>query len=175
MTRPVSRTIGVADAEGKPLGGALVALVWLYAAGNPEDPNRVFRSAFSVYANIGLAASTSDAEGKATIYGLPDTECSFWASRAGFADGICLPSCSDSRITLTRGATVAGRVVTDTGEAIEGVEVAVCQLDMYRSLTGPNSRRRHCRNRRQNPPRTARTCKALSFPDFLISPIAKSM
>lgn len=138
MTKPLERTITVVDAAGQPLPDVRL---WLYAAGNRESAIPHLREQFSVYFDADLAGASTDPDGVARIGNLPDASCSFRASREGYADGIACRNCS--RLTLLRGATVAGRAITEDGVPLGGIEISASTSGMwhfFKTLTDADGR-----------------------------------
>ena len=110
VTKATSGTLTVIDNEGNPLEGAHV---WLSYAGDRESAHPLFQHHFGISTDVGLISAFTDVEGKVTFDNLPDTQCSFRASKPGYAES-WTPK-RDGTIVLTKGATVSGRVVTTSG------------------------------------------------------------
>ncbi|MCC6487309.1 MAG: sigma-70 family RNA polymerase sigma factor [Candidatus Hydrogenedentes bacterium] len=114
VTKKTSGTITVVDHEKKPLEGAHV---WLCAAGDNESAHPLFRHAFGTNTtDVGLISAFTGEDGKVSFENLPDTRCSFYAAKPGYA-----PSWSplrDRTMVLTKGATVSGRVLTAGGAPV---------------------------------------------------------
>lgn len=118
LTAPRSRSILVTDHDGSPLPGARV---WLYHAGDRSSANPVFRDSVSLPTDIGVLGAVADANGMALITNLPDTGCSFRATLDGYAQELAFSG--QNHIRLSPGGSVAGWVLTESGEPVSGAVV----------------------------------------------------
>ncbi|MCC6695376.1 MAG: sigma-70 family RNA polymerase sigma factor [Candidatus Hydrogenedentes bacterium] len=140
VTKGTTGTITVVDREKKPLEGAHV---WLCAAGDNESAHPLFRHAFNTNTtDVGLISAFTNMDGKATFENLPDTRCSFYAAKPGYA-----PSWSpirDCTMVLTKGASVSGRVLTASGVPVPDALVR-CNAEWMHSprLTRTDSQGRY--------------------------------
>ncbi|MCC6355588.1 MAG: carboxypeptidase regulatory-like domain-containing protein [Verrucomicrobiae bacterium] len=118
LTRPAARTIRVTDRDGGPIEGASVRLS---RCGDSDSPDPAFRTPLHFTEDIGVAGALTDANGVARIENLPDTDCSFSASKAGFSSswsGCGAGKVKDIKITLHRAGRVAGTVVDPLGRPV---------------------------------------------------------
>jgi protocatechuate 3,4-dioxygenase beta subunit len=122
LTQPVSQSFAVADKEGKPVAGATV---WLRYAGNRGSKQPAFREPFLLPEDIGIGRAVSDANGKATLADLPDTDRSVAASKPGFEDSLSCSTPQDGvpQFTLQPAASLEGRVVDPLGAPVAGAKV----------------------------------------------------
>lgn len=118
LTRPQTRTIRVTDRDGKPIEGASARLA---RCGDLDSPEPAFRTPLHFTEDIGVAGALTDANGIARIENLPNTDCSFSASKAGFSSS--WSHCragkkTDVKITLHRAGEVMGSVVDPLGRPV---------------------------------------------------------
>jgi hypothetical protein len=124
LTAPVSKAYEVVDKSGNPIAGAVV---WLRYAAKQENKAPAFRESLSLPHDIGLSSAMTDANGRATLHNLPNTECSVAVSKAGFEDEGALsrvtPPDGVPRFTPQRASTLEGRVTDPLGAPVVGARV----------------------------------------------------
>ena len=122
LTKPVSQSYEVVDKEGKPVAGATV---WLRYADRQENRQPVFHESFLLPTDIGIERAVTDANGRATLADLPDTNRSVAASKPGFEDSLSCTTPRDGapRFTLQPAASLEGRVLDPLGAPVAGAKV----------------------------------------------------
>ncbi|MCP4455309.1 MAG: carboxypeptidase regulatory-like domain-containing protein, partial [Planctomycetes bacterium] len=118
LTEPVTRAVQVMDINDTPIVGAWV---WPYSFGDRESPDPVFRDYLFLSTDLGLVGGKTDQEGWAVITHLPDTNLSYHATLAGYADGLTFHAGHPIRLNL--GGTVKGRIESAQGQGIQGAMV----------------------------------------------------
>jgi uncharacterized GH25 family protein len=112
-----SYPIAVADAEGKPVAGALVYLVRSDHQQEVAAKVKDYQQYMQLFRDIGLFTGKTDAQGKVTISG-PGRIAQFGAMKEGYAAGY-----GDDKIALDPGAKVKGKVLYDDGTPAAGAAV----------------------------------------------------
>jgi len=113
LTEPTEHTITVVDVNEQPMSGVSV---WVFIAGSREEADPLFRNYMRLEQNLGFAQAVTDVEGRACITNLPRTSCSYSATFEGYATGLAFSG--QTRIRLTKGATVSGHVFTSLGKPV---------------------------------------------------------
>ncbi len=141
LTSPRTEEVTVHDDGGRPVEGVRV---WLCGAGDPDSTDPSLKEYLLLNMDVGLTGAATDAEGKALVKNVPNTKCTYYAYKPGFAQhGGCA---AGTRIPLSPGGNLAGQVLNEKELPVPGATVQL-SADwglhfMPRVVTGDNGRYR---------------------------------